>query len=33
MPTLMTTFLTCWFLIHAAALAWMVWEVSRANRK
>jgi hypothetical protein len=33
MPTLMITFLASWFLIHMAALAWMVWEVTRANRK
>jgi len=33
MPTLMISFLVSWFLIHMAALAWMVWEVTRANRK
>jgi hypothetical protein len=33
MSPLMTSFLVCWFLIHIAALAWMVWEVARAKRK
>ena len=33
MSPLMSTFLATWFLIHVAALAWMAWEVTRANRK
>jgi len=33
MTPLMNTFLVCWFVIHASAVAWMIWEVARANRK
>ncbi len=33
MSPLMSTFLVCWFILHMTAIAWMIWEVTRANRK
>lgn len=33
MSPLMGPFLVCWFLVHVTAIAWLLWEVLRANRK